>query len=111
MVVRINNNYLTHHGIHNQKWGVRRYKNRDGSYTEAGRHRYGVGSKNDRTRDEYCRTLNRGKKAMGSIFSNISINDAKRHGISIKEARGMDFVKNIPESFLSLTIGSIGGVV
>lgn len=26
-----------------QRWGVRRYQNKDGSYTNAGRHRYGLG--------------------------------------------------------------------
>ena len=32
--------YLAHHGIKGQKWGVRRYQNEDGSYTAAGRERY-----------------------------------------------------------------------
>lgn len=35
------NNYLAHHGILGQKWGVRRYQNLDGSYTDAGKSRYG----------------------------------------------------------------------
>lgn len=30
---------LTHHGIKGQKWGVRRFQNADGSYTEAGKQR------------------------------------------------------------------------
>lgn len=33
------NNYLEHHGILGQKWGIRRYQNKDGSYTQAGKMR------------------------------------------------------------------------
>lgn len=36
--------YLAHHGILGQKWGVRRFQNPDGSYTSAGRSRYGIKS-------------------------------------------------------------------
>lgn len=34
------NDFLAHHGIKGQKWGVRRYQNADGSYTQAGLRRY-----------------------------------------------------------------------
>ena len=32
---------LSHHGILGQKWGVRRYQNKDGTWTSAGKKRYG----------------------------------------------------------------------
>lgn len=35
--------YICHHGVKGQKWGVRRYQNKDGSLTEAGKIRYNVG--------------------------------------------------------------------
>lgn len=33
--------YLEHHGIRGQKWGIRRFQNADGSLTAQGRSRYG----------------------------------------------------------------------
>ena len=39
--------YLTHHGILGQKWGIRRFQNKDGSLTSAGMKRYGVGDGNE----------------------------------------------------------------
>lgn len=35
-----NDEYLRHYGIKGQKWGVRRYQNKDGSLTDAGQKRY-----------------------------------------------------------------------
>lgn len=34
------NDYLVHHGIRGQKWGIRRYQNSDGSLTDEGKKRY-----------------------------------------------------------------------
>ena len=36
----ISEDYLIHHGIKGQKWGVRRYQNSDGTYTPEGKRRY-----------------------------------------------------------------------
>ena len=33
-------NHLEHHGIIGMKWGVRRYQNKDGTLTNAGKTRY-----------------------------------------------------------------------
>ena len=34
------NNYLYHHGIKGQKWGIRRFQNEDGSFKSTGKQRY-----------------------------------------------------------------------
>ena len=44
-------NELQHHGILGQKWGIRRFQEKDGSYTQAGRERYGIGVKRESNTD------------------------------------------------------------
>lgn len=39
---------LSHHGIKGQRWGVRRYRNEDGSLTDAGKRRYETDKKNNK---------------------------------------------------------------
>lgn len=41
-------NYLYHHGIKGQKWGVRRYQNTNGRLTNAGKKRYSDGNDNSK---------------------------------------------------------------
>lgn len=41
MYAIVNDDYLAHHGVKGQKWGVRRYQNADGSYTDEGQAHYG----------------------------------------------------------------------
>ena len=60
--------YLAHHGIKGQKWGVRRFQNADGTWTDAGKNRYNdstsrtVNAK-DTTRGMSDATKNKLKKA------------------------------------------------
>ena len=41
MIYTAPNDYLMHHGVKGQKWGIRRYQNPDGSLTPEGLKRYG----------------------------------------------------------------------
>lgn len=34
------NDFLMHYGVKGQKWGIRRYQNYDGTYTQRGVQRY-----------------------------------------------------------------------
>ena len=38
------NDYLVHYGIKGQRWGIRRFQNKDGTLTEEGKERYGQSS-------------------------------------------------------------------
>ena len=57
-------NELTHHGIKGMKWGIRRFQNKDGSLTPAGRRRYdepnqGTNSTNKKTQNTKSKSLHR----------------------------------------------------
>ena len=66
----MNADFLCHHGIKGQKWGVRRYQNQDGSLTDEGRKRAALRtrvSKNIKTTDaanEIVRTLSDKEKQL-----------------------------------------------
>lgn len=44
-LIKAGEQFLYHHGIKGQKWGVRRYQNEDGSYTALGKARRKDGEK------------------------------------------------------------------
>ena len=51
-----NHNSLKHYGIKDMHWGVRRFQNPDGSLTEEGRERYGVGEpRNPQFSDDFIK--------------------------------------------------------
>ena len=52
------NNELSHHGIKGQKWGIRRFQNKDGTRTEAGKKRYRTSN----------RTANKNSDSLGEKY-------------------------------------------
>lgn len=59
----MNDNALKHHGVLGQKWGVRRFQNKDGTLTSSGKKRYSKdeNKKNVKTMsdDELRKVINR----------------------------------------------------
>lgn len=64
-----NGDYLEHHGILGQKWGIRRYQNADGSLTDAGRKHYKYESK---------RTNSKVSELTGNKSSSLDAKDANK---------------------------------
>ncbi len=80
-------NELYHHGVLGQKWGVRRYQNKDGSLTAAGRQRYSKNLKFE-TGDQFFRYSNKVEK--GSLSNTYMMNapsDIKNYYLDAKNVR------------------------
>lgn len=54
--------YLAHYGILGMKWGIRRYQNPDGTYTDEGRKRYGIGGNDSGFKDKIRFVIRTNKK-------------------------------------------------
>lgn len=74
---------LTHHGIKGQKWGVRRFQNKDGSLTRAGKKRYSSG---DLILEENEKSLV--AKAVAKISSQAAQELERDVGFTIKDKSG-----------------------
>ena len=82
-------NYLAHHGIKGQQWGVRRFQNEDGTLTEAGKDRYLVGKERaeeyrQNKKEEIAKLeksnpfVNRANKEMAELKRNYDLDDNGR---------------------------------
>lgn len=87
---------LYHHGILNQKWGIRRFQNKDGTLTEAGKKRYG--HENETTEEKKKRiTSNLKYKEIyenRDIFSTNELNDLANRMSALNRIRDTEKNRN-----------------
>jgi hypothetical protein len=88
---------LAHYGVKGQKWGVRRYQNKDGSLTLAGRHRLVRQNKED----EY-------RKKLTAITSNENLNKSDRKRL---EYRNQNLSKRIGDTAINVVTGKLVGAM
>lgn len=81
--------YLAHHGILGQKWGVRRYQNTDGSLTSAGKARYQ--SQDGRLTEEGKALAS--KVAEGGHFIRGVVSDEEAKKIGLEKGDKYDILK------------------
>lgn len=103
---------LSHHGILGQKWGVRRFQNKDGSYTAAGKkHRKTTSTiskyeKSGKASTKSSETYNVGKVHQYSVggkvvTSPMQYNDFRRQEIDLRKTA--DGLKPVPDSYIAGT--------
>ncbi len=94
------NNTLQHHGIIGQKWGVRRFQNKDGSLTGAGRKRYDDGESN--TPSNKSTKIHGSKNSFGKRFSE-NINKQFSKETVVKKIKALSVMSLVAGAAFSLT--------
>ena len=108
---------IVHYGIKGQKWGIRRYQNKDGTLTTKGRQRNKNGqkiSKSKSNRDELASKINKGKQATQKFLNKYGSTIAKGAAITALAAIGVPYsallVKGIAELALNKDFGNLPGI-
>ena len=80
------NDYLAHHGVKGQKWGIRRFQNADGSLTSEGRSRYESAGYNT------AKIAKEKRKMLKEAYKDYKMNNPKASLIKRMKARNaMDY--------------------
>lgn len=110
----IRTNELKHHGIKGQKWGVRRFQNKDGSLTPAGKERYYVDNENGTSitkNSDGSYTVPVGFKFNRVGQQTLDINKSGVLYVSYGKEDAARYVKSLGPTLISKLLGGNGQAV
>jgi len=84
---------LSHHGTKGMRWGIRRYQNKDGSLTNAGRKRYGEDSDGSKSKMSFREKRAANKKAKEAEARKQARLEAMRKGREAKQKQAEEEAK------------------
>ena len=104
--------YLQHYGIPKMKWGIRRYQNEDGTYTEEGKARR---RKSDSYSDDY-KHFQKLRKTPSNQLSNKELQDLNnRYNLEQQrknyEKRGKTWIGTVANKFKEQSAQAIAGAL
>lgn len=107
-----NIDYISHHGILGQKWGIRRYQYEDGSLTPEGRLRYGSQENYERALQKHDRNVKIAKGVAIGALAGLAVYGGARY---IKKQRalknqiyqglGQEYINKVMPEFNQYTKG------
>lgn len=117
--------YLVHHGVEGMHWGVRRYQNEDGSYTDEGRKHYGIGEKRKKAESRHEARMRRKAEKHGESSTwkskdaeKLTDDELRRRNQRLQQeqqyknmtqSKGRKFLKGFGKAMNKILIGSLVG--